>query len=470
MSGAPAPAAGAAAGDPDVIDIGTHRQLFLDDLIASGMDGLERVFHPAAKHPRPVVVADRPWEKGAFLGALGNCVFYDDQDRLFRMYYIIYQMIGHSERQHNAYAVSRDGLRWSKPKLGLADYKGSRDNNLLADFEAPRFKQEFWTFNNVFKDPRDPDPARRYKALGFGMRLDGSRAGMIVAFSPDGLRWTEAAENPVLPNGDTHTVLGWDSAVGKYVAYPRTGPGRCIGYSTSDDFVHWSEARTVMEPGPGDPPDYQIYGMPVFKHEGLYIGVPWAFIAAGTEPLDTQIAVSRDGVKWQKVGDGRVFIPRGPAGTFDDCYAIASAPVVVGDELWFYYMGCGFPHGPQFAKENKWEGSIGLARLRMDGFVSLACAMDSGGALLTRPVRFAGRRLLVNCNCPRGWLRVEIQDAEGKPIPGFAEQECAPVHADSVRHEVTWRGGGDVGALAGKPVRLRIRLGDGELFSFGFAE
>jgi hypothetical protein len=143
---------------------------------------------------------------------------------------------------------------------------------------------------------------------------------------------------------------------------------------------------------------------------------------------------------------------------------------VVGDEFWFPYMGAGFPHGPQFVRESKWEGSIGLAKLRLDGFVSLASPMDSGGSVVTKPLRFAGRRLLVNCDCPNGWLRVELQDATGAPIPAFTERDCDAVRANSVRHQVTWKGKGDVSALAGKPVRVKLNMGDGEVYSFGFAE
>jgi hypothetical protein len=464
----------------EVADIGSQRQLFVDDVLVDTVTDLQTVFHPPVRRPEPVLVADRPWEKPAFLGVLGNCVFYDEAETRFRMYYIIYQLIGHSERQHMALASSTDGLHWDKPALGVADYQGSRDNNLLWDYESPRYGSEFWTYNNVVRDPRDPDPARRYKALGMwlkhGQGAQGSPYvgyGMLVAFSPDGIRWTEPAGNPVLPNGDTHTLLGWDEAVGRYVAYPRTAEGncgRCIGYSTSEDFLHWTPTRTVMAPGPADPPNYQIYGMPVFRYEGLYLGLPWAFIAAGTEPLDTQLAVSRDGQAWKKVANGSMFIPRGPADCFDDCYALACNPVRVGDELWFYYMGCGFPHGPQFVRESRWEGAIGLATLRLDGFVSLASALDSGGTVVTRPLRFAGRRMTVNCNCARGWLRVELQDAAGQPLPGFTEADCDTIRTDSVRQPVTWKGSGDVSSLAGSSIRVRLRLGDGELYSFGFEE
>jgi len=459
---------------PEVVAIGTTRQLLLDDYMLEELSGAERVFHQAVKDPTPRIVADKPWEKPAFLGVLGNCIFYDDADDLYKMYYIIYQVIGRGgERQHYAVAVSKDGLNWDKPNLGVADYKGSRDNNLIWDYGASWHGNVFRAYNNVIKDPRDPDPARRYKALGFWLTREPERYGMLVAFSPDGLRWTEPEANPVLPNGDTHTLLGWDESVEKYVAYPRTHSdksARNIGYSTSDDFIHWSEPVTVLEPEAGDPPHYEIYGMPVIKYEGLYLGFPWAFIAAGLEPLDTELVYSRDGRKWRRARGAGKLIPRGPAGAFDDCYAITASPIVVGDEVLFYYMGCGFPHGVMIHDEPSWEGSIGLARLRLDGFASLSAPSGRGARLLTRAFTFTGRNLVVNCRCDRGWLRAEIQDRDGNTIKGFGLDECDVVRADAVRRQVTWRGQGDVGALAGEPVRLIICWGDGELYSFGFTD
>jgi hypothetical protein len=41
---------------------------------------------------------------------------------------------------------------------------------------------------------------------------------------------------------------------------------------------------------------------------------------------------------------------------------------------------------------------------------------------------------------------------------------------DAVRHEVTWGGRSDVRRLEGEPVKVQLRFGDGELYSFGFVE
>jgi hypothetical protein len=484
----------------EAIDIGTQRQLFLDDHIVERLEWLERIPHQVKKRSDPVLVADQPWEMPGFLGVLGNCVFRDPGDNKLRMYYQAYKLNDDgSETLRLALATSMDGVKWVKPALGIAESKGSRDNNLLSSGSDPRRQDDWWCYSNVIRDDRDPDPSRRYKALGHGIydRRGKSRIGVIVAFSSDGLHWTEPPENPVLPNSDTHTLLGWDEATGQYVAYPRISSPkgfisearhdpargdfvsrfrgslvRCIGYSVSKDFLHWSEAVPALAPGPEDPQGYEIYHMPVFKYEGLYIGLPISFIRreGSFGPLETQLAVSRNGRDWRKVAGGAPLIPMGSPGAFDDCYAISATPVVVGDELLFYYMGCGFPHDSPYERETKIEGSIGLGRLRLDGFVSLGSRFSSSGEMLTKPIRFAGKRMVVNCDCPRGVLKVELQSSGGEALAGFSESECDPISADAVRKVVTWQGRDDVSSLAGQAVRVRIRLSDGEIYSFGFAQ
>ena len=130
--------------------------------------------------------------------------------------------------------------------------------------------------------------------------------------------------------GDTHNLLGWDEALGQYVAYPRAaarvggGVVRLVGRSVSDDFVHWSAPEVVFAPDAADPPSLEIYGMSVFKHEGLYLGLPWTFhtypeeaLSRGGGTIDVQLAASRDGRRWERVGDRQPFIPLGPPGSVD---------------------------------------------------------------------------------------------------------------------------------------------------------
>ena len=110
-------------------------------------------------------------------------------------------------------------------------------------------------------------------------------------------------------------------------------------------------------------------------------------------------------------------------------------------------------------------GSTGMAVMRRDGFVSHH-ANAEGGELITRPIVFTGKHLFVNTDCPNGVLAAEITDMDGNVIPGFAISECNPVTTDSTITRISWKKHKDLSSLAGKPVKLRFSLKNGDLYSF----
>ena len=140
------------------------------------------------------------------------------------------------------------------------------------------------------------------------------------------------------------------------------------------------------------------------------------------------------------------------------------------DRLWFYYSGF---QGDTNRLSGDWmqngmydNGAMGIAFLRRDGFAAMR-ASGGGGELVTRPLLFSGACVFVNVACPRGELRVELQDAEsGTAIPGFALAECRPVAVDSTLQRVIWQGVDTVRALRGRPVRFRFTLSNGALYAF----
>jgi hypothetical protein len=129
-----------------------------------------------------------------------------------------------------------------------------------------------------------------------------------------------------------------------------------------------------------------------------------------------------------------------------------------------------------YANEGLWTGKgTGLRRytLRLDGFVSVNAPM-SGGGFITKPILFDGKELSINFSTSAyGSVRVEIEDMQGKPIPGFAFEDCPPIFGDAIDRPVYWKNkrdadSSDVGSLAGKAVRLKFEIKDGDLYSFHF--
>lgn len=189
----------------------------------------------------------------------------------------------------------------------------------------------------------------------------------------------------------------------------------------------------------------------------------------GTALTDAMLMTSRDGVSFDRWDESffRPGIER--AGTWNYghqyiCWGIAEtrsdlpgAP----NEMSFY------------STENSWTNEARTSDLRrytmrLDGFVSVNAPM-SGGEIVTRTFRFKGSKLSINFSTSvAGAVKVEIQDEKGVAIPGFALKDIQPVFGDTIERVIEWKGGSDLGALSGKPIRLRFVLHDADLYSFHF--
>ena len=327
-----------------------------------------------------------------------------------------------------SYATSRDGIFWEKPALGIVEVDGNADNNVVLDEVC---------LPNVIEEPHDPDPDRRYKMLYWdrSVKRDPGIAHVSVAFSPDGLHWTRYAGNPVIRRtGDTHNLLGWDEALGQYVAYPRAAArvghrggaaGRAVGERRLRALEHAGGGVRAGRRGPAGPGDLRHVGVqargPV---PGLALDLPHlpgGALIRGGGTIDVQLAASRDGRRWERVGDRQPFIPLGPPGSVD-CGMIFTAkePVVVGDELWFYYGAYDGEHGVAAR-----TGTICLAKLRQDGYVSLD-ADESGGTVLTKPFVCAGEQLTINADARGGEVAVAVLDAQGREHAGYRKDRVCP--------------------------------------------
>lgn len=487
------------AAEPDgPIDIGSRRELFVDGRLIDKLQGdARRQLH----HPTPQTVAivhDAPWE-GA--GSAYHSVIRDGD--LYRLYYRGSALGVENGRlktggQVYCYAESRDGVTFTKPELGLHEYHGSKQNNIiLTGLGTHNFAP--------FLDTRAGCPAEsRYKALA-GTAEEG---GLFAFHSADGIHWSLMHDKPVLTEGafDSQNLAFWDPTAGVYRAYFRTftqgvttgkvwkpAGYRAVRTATSRDFLAWAnEADLTYE----DSPVEHLYTnqiAPYFRAPHLLIGFPTRYIERGwsdsmralpelelreqraaahlrygTALTEGLVMASRDGVHFERWNEA--FLPPGPErpGTwlyghqYIAWHAVETKSALPGapNELSLY------------ASEGSWHGkgnSLRRYTLRLDGFVSVS-APWKGGELVTRPLRFEGSRLQVNfATSAAGGLRVEIQDAESQPISGFTLAECFEQFGDSIDRVVSWKSGCDVRSLAGKPVRLRFVLNDADLYSLQFA-
>lgn len=470
-----------------VVQIAGRKQLFVDDFLIAERLGVERRLHSFKRHPRnPVFEAQAPWEEG-WADPFMSTVLYDPEERCFKLWY-------RCGPRHSlgGYAVSEDGIHWARPNIARSAWQEWTDHNLLAFGDKVALGST--PGHNVILREDRKDPERRYSTLCY--RHDKQ---YIISYSPDGVAWSEAA--PVRrAYGDVVSVV-WDPGRQRYLFFPkymRNVDGfvrRSFGAALLKDFkeitaiempfvatleqdgvVASSASRSYWSLLPGllSVPEFhaQIYSVTAIPYEGVVMALYdlWPIIGNKEGSLDMPMKVSRDMVNWTNVNFPDRALSVGRFGEWDAGMVYGgNTMLVVNDEIRLYYLGANMGHCTRVLPMHApWHAiGVGLATLRLDGFVSLRAA-DVEGVATTKPLSFRGAELIVNADCSKGALRVEILDRAGNPIPGFTREDCAPFRGNALRHRMSWRGKSEVSSLAGKPVRLRFHLRAGDLYALQF--
>jgi hypothetical protein len=186
----------------------------------------------------------------------------------------------------------------------------------------------------------------------------------------------------------------------------------------------------------------------------------------GSGPLETQVAVSRDGIDWRRY-PRPAYIEIGRHDGFDiHKNYIGHGMVRRGEEIWQYYFGSEQYHS---GWSRKGREAVFRVVQRFDGFVS-ADTPYGGGKLVTRPLTFEGNRLVLNVDSgATGYAQIGLLDENGKPIQGFSVDECVYINGDHTDIEVEWLGRGpDVSTLAGRPVQVVFQSRGTKLYSMQF--
>lgn len=482
----PCACAAAANAAETPLELGSRREVFVDRQLVASMSGVSLHLHEP-RDEGEVFRFDQPWE-GPFSGY--STVIKDGD--LFRLYYrgkpaLVQDGVGET----TCYAESRDGIRWTRPKLGLHSSGGAKDNNIILT-EAPV------THNfSPFLDARPGVPANeRFKALG-GAIYNNPGGGLIAFASGDGIHWEKLRSEPVIAKGafDSQNVAFWSESEQCYVAYFRTFTKgvstatewrldglRSVSRATSADFLHWSEP----EPMQFDPPQTEhIYinqTHPYFRAPHLYIGLAVRFMPGRTGVTQAQAAAMQVDPAYfkaaQDVTDAVLLTSRGGA-RYDRTFREAFLRPGLRPQQWVSRSN--YPAlnvvqtGPAemscYVNVDCAQPTAHLRRYswRLDGFASVSAPYD-GGELLTKTLTFAGDRLLLNSStAAAGGVRVEVQEADGKPIPGFTLADSKELIGDDIERAASWKGGADLSKLAGRPVRLRFVLKEADLYALRFA-
>lgn len=471
------------------IDIGSRLELFIDDYLIDSMDGASLVMH----RPMPqeiCIVHDQPWEGSG----CGYHTIFQDGD-LYRMYYKSWEHPANPQTQgkehplYTGYAESRDGKVWTKPVLGLFEVMGTKENNLVWIEDGSHCFTPFKDENPACK------PGERYKAVS----LSDKTHHLHGYVSPDGIHWTELSE-PVLTNKvgafDSQNLVYWDMLGSEYRAYFRTFRDgvRTITTAKSQDFKTWTDVQDIVYQDGLTMAFYTNVIKPYCRAPHIRIGFPARYCDRGwsesmralpmlehrearakfsqrygTTVTDSVMITSRDGLHFNRWGEAfiRPGLRTGDNWVYGDNYIAWHAVVTKSDmdkapdELSFY------------ATEGYWTDTYSMLRrytMRIDGFVSVNGPF-AGGEFVTKPLVFDGTKLVLNFSTSAaGSIKLEIQDADGNPVPGYGFDETPLLFGDDLARTVPWKDGKDLTALSGKPVRLRFVLSDADVYSMQFVE
>ncbi len=187
----------------------------------------------------------------------------------------------------------------------------------------------------------------------------------------------------------------------------------------------------------------------------------------GSGPLETQVAVSRDGIHWtRKYRPAYVGIGAHAGHDVVTAY-LAHGMVIRGDEIWQYYFGEDYYHSP-------WQKSAagrGVYRVvqRLDGFVSMDSPYDREVTVRSRVFTFAGQGLFLNVDTDAaGYVQIGFEDPQGNPIAGYGVDDCIYVNGDFIETPVEWTHGFDIAHLAGRELRLVFRMRGSKLYALQF--
>ncbi len=437
-----------------VADISDRPIMFVDDAMLASSTGIERKVHAWKKiSETPILKPDRPWETATPMEPAA--VIFDREQGLWRMWY-----------SGGRLAVSRDGVAWEKPSLGLFHHEGQDTNCCVFEDGSP-----VRGCRAVFDDPEDPDPSRRFKMICY-------LPSYCLAYSADGLTWRWAQKDPVWANGagdglEETSFFLHESDQGRYRGYMRVWQRhqtvRTLSLGESEDLRNWSGPKIIWEAMPHYGHGSQIYGMAVVREGGLYWGLPW--ICYTDEPLDPELrqtirlklAWSHDGVAWNALAPGLDAVPMGAPGAFDCGMILSRCPIVKrSDRLRLYYTAW---NGLHDVSGNGRRSAIGMAELRRDGFLSLRA--DGEGRLLTQRFLFRGESLQMNARTdPGGYISAELLSDGGAVLKRFRSERFDRFDGDAVDHTLTWGGCGDLSGFFGQNLMLRFTLVHADLFSF----
>jgi hypothetical protein len=434
-----------------------------------------RIEAQQAEKVGPILSADQPWENRF---AFPSLLKIGDK---YVLYYEVEPPPGHPEVANKilCLAESTNGKEWTKTHLGLVEFGGNKDNNIVYGGTLCRYG---FTGHCVFMDPVAP-PAERYKMVyqadvpvdvikspeqggplqGVGRDKGEVLQALMSAVSPDGIHWKENPRPLLAPIRDAQNTVYYDEVLKRYVSFMRYKvlTRRAIGRSETADFNNWPGPRPILWPGPQDEPsdDYYVNG------KSRYPGAPGEHMLftsvykGATDSTTLRLAASPDGTLWNWVPGGDLMTP-GPDGSWDGGYFFAGGGTMVelpDDRVAIPFLTSRLPHKfPRFMR----QGAAGLATWPKERIAALVA--DNEAEFYSPVMSATGSELYLNFQTRRaGYIKVEVVDAKGRALA-----DCDPLVGDHLKAKVAWKGESKLDPATLKQFQLHFRMRAARIYSF----
>ena len=421
----------------------------------------------------PLFVEDRTWEP-RYDNMYPN-VIYDEEENLYKCWYcpfIVDQRTTETNPDRrkpsltpymNArpagreeamlYATSADGINWTKPNLGIVNFNGNSNNNIVSRGLSGA---------GVIKDELEKLPGRRYKAFYC------SNSGYKMRYSSDGLNWGDEVSLPGVGESDCHANMIWSPELKKYVGIlrhydpiPVTG-NRKIARTESIDSVTWTKSETIMEGTPQD----QLHDMVIFRDGEVYLGLLGCMNYPSKETRNgvrqhIELAWSPDSYKWHRINPGTPFISNSKSNNneygkmpYDWGCVFPSAPVFRDDEVRIYYGASDW----YFFDWRK--GGLALATLDKNRWAGYEAINDIEQAVVTTTPLKLDNHIHITADVGKGGLIVvNVLDQKGEIL----------VSSQGIKNSCTefkLNFGPEYNHLKGSKCRIQFIINRAKIYSF----
>lgn len=487
-----------------MINIGSRRECFFDNYLINNKRTTAEFLVHRPERKGYALIHDDPWEGD---GADYHNMFFDNG--IWRMYYLGWWTNEYDIKV--CYAESTDGVNWVKPKLGVCEYKGSKDNNIILDYSMHSLIDNFMVFRD--DNPACP-PEKRYKGITSmnGKYFDEAeqkekdKRTLWYFYSADAIHFKKGEMLTDVGEFDSLNIMFWDDNANIYRCYSRCEhaptdetvypyglgqkgetPGvRSIQYMESSDFINWTRQKHIDF---GDAEDVALYtsvAQQYYRAPHIYIGFPSRYIRRpwndsyeklcgkekrlermkkgheryGTVLTDCVFMTSRDGFHFKRYDEA--FMRPGPEHpgnwVYGSCYPARGIVETASDipgadpEMSFYTF------------DNHWLGvptKLIRSTLRCDGFVSLH-AGSKEKTIVTKAFSYEGNELHINFSTSaRGYICFTLIDEDGN------RYDSCEIFGDSIDRVIEFPDDA-VKKLSGRKVTIEARILDADLYSIQF--